>query len=195
MPYSLFKSKQSQPCQCSEFHSLCDMKIVFFKAVLNFLPFNFVKCLPVLVLWNWEKRRLWVTLLITRGWKPDPALTGRWQICLFGFRSRQGETAGNRPCVADGSSLEGHGGAVRSPAALLCSALRDAAQAAWGLELGWEVGREHVCRLCAVGPAPRREVQHRPGAEGLDPWRSHSKLKAFWESKLFKFHLLLPVPS
>lgn len=43
-------------------------------------------------------------------------------LCLFGFRSRQGRTAGNWPSVADGSSLEGPVGAVRSPAALLCSA-------------------------------------------------------------------------
>lgn len=120
-------------------------KQYFFLSVLNFLPFNFVKCLPVLV----PRDRPWVMLLITLGWKPDPAWTGKWQICLFGFRSRQGKIAGNRPYVADGSSLAGHVGDVGSPAALLCS--RDAAQAAWEPELsGAGLGSGEGARVQAL---------------------------------------------
>lgn len=143
MPYSLFKSKPAQPAFWI-LQSAWYENGIFLKSVLNLLPFNFVKCLPVLVLWNREKRRLWVMLLITLGWKPDPSLTGKWQICLFGFRSRERKIAGNQPCAADGSSLEGlwvMGGAQKGAAQepQRCGA-----------------GEEQVCGLCAVSPAPGR---------------------------------------
>lgn len=161
MPHSLFESKQAAGILNFTLHVV--WKLFFFKPVFNFLPFNFAKCLHVLWLWNREKRRLWVMLLIALGWKSDPALTGKWQICLSGFMSWQGEPAlcdwwifSGRPC-----------GWCKEPScsALLCSAQRDAAQAAWELELsGAGLGNEegaHVQAPCCQS-APRQEVQHRP---------------------------------
>lgn len=89
-------------------------------------------------------------LLIALGWKPDPVLTGKWQICLSGFMSWQGELAlcdwwifSGRPC-----------GWCKEPScsALLCSARRDAAQAAWELELsGAGLGNEEGAYVQALG--------------------------------------------
>lgn len=61
--------------------------------------------------------------------------------------------------MADGSSLEGRVGDVRSPAALLGEMLPKLPESRSFLGLGWEVGREPVSRLCAVSP----------GAEVLQP--------------------------
>lgn len=65
-------------------------------------------------------------MLWNKEWKPDLALTGKWQICLLGFRTRQGKIAENQPCVMDG----GPWGDVRSPAAWW-----GFTQAAWEQEL------------------------------------------------------------
>lgn len=99
----------------------------------------------------------------TKEWKPDLALTGKWQICLFGFRTRQGKIAENQPCVMGGEPWVD----VRSPAAW--GGFAQAAESRSFLELGRDAGMEHVCRLCAASPAPSREASRGAGAKESDP--------------------------